>query len=208
MLSRREVLVSATLAAAAAAIPSGTALAAQLTPTPRQTEGPFYPRVKPADTDADLLSVAGRPVLAQGVATIIAGRVLSPDGNPVAQAMVEIWQCDAFGRYHHPYDGGGGDANFQGYGVVRTDRDGRYQFRTIRPVPYPGRTPHIHFAIAGPGFERVTTQMYIAGEPRNETDIILASIRDPQARERVLVPLTADGNGTTLKGVFDIVLGG
>jgi protocatechuate 3,4-dioxygenase beta subunit len=99
--------------------------------------------------------------------------------------------------------------NFQGYGQTITDETGGYQFRTIRPVPYPGRTPHIHFAVSGPGLARFTTQMYIAGEPLNEHDSVLMGVRDPAARARLIVPLRpAPGSEVTaLAGTFDIVLG-
>jgi protocatechuate 3,4-dioxygenase beta subunit len=182
---------------------------ATLQPTPRQSAGPFYPQVKPVDADADLVTVAGAGGTAAGTVTLIEGRVLGRDGRPAAAAVVEIWQCDAFGRYHHPYDGGGGDPSFQGYGATRTAADGGYRFRTIRPVPYPGRAPHIHFAISGPGFERLTTQMYVAGEPLNDTDFLLGRIADPARRQALIVPLAPApaAAGASLAGRFDIVLG-
>ena len=137
------------------------------------------------------------------------GRVLDPDGRPLSGARVEIWQCDAFGRYHHPLSGGGADPNFQGFGAANADADGAWRFRTIRPVAYPGRAPHIHFAVFPPGGERFTTQMYVAGEPLNESDTLLSRVRDPQARARLIVPLTPAEELETgaLLGRFDIVLG-
>ncbi|MGF1663441.1 MAG: response regulator, partial [Kineosporiaceae bacterium] len=105
---------------------------------------------------------------------------------PVVDSLVDIWQCDALGRYRHPRDPGPRDEGFQGYGRVRTNGDGAYRFRTIRPVPYPGRTPHIHFAVTVPGGTPWTTQMYVAGEPLNERDFLLAQVRDPAARARLL----------------------
>jgi len=123
---------------------------------------------------------------------------------------VEIWQCDALGRYHHPQDRGGGDPNFQGFGHTVTDADGGYRFRTIKPVPYPGRAPHIHFAVMGGGLRRLTTQMYVAGHPLNQGDWILNSVGDIRARERLIVSLApaADIEPGALAGQFDIVLGG
>ena len=121
------------------------------------------------------------------------GRVLGTDGRPVSEAQVEIWQCDAHGRYLHPADTGKRprDSAFQGYGRMTSSADGAYRFRTIRPVAYPGRTPHIHFAVSPPGGRRLITQMYIAGEPLNQSDGLYASIRDSRQRDAVTVALTA-----------------
>jgi protocatechuate 3,4-dioxygenase beta subunit len=206
MLDRRGFIVT-TLAAAALALPKPGFAA--LTSTPRQTSGPFYPLSLPLDADADLVTVAGRAVPAQGTVTHVVGRVLEPGGRAIPGTRIEIWQCDALGHYHHPLDGGGADPNFQGYGATVADRDGFYRFRTIRPVAYPGRTPHVHFALVGPGFARFTTQMYVAGEPLNDGDFVLSRIRDPAARARVIVALEpADAvEPGALLGTFDIVVG-
>ena len=183
-----------------------------LPPTPRQTPGPFYPLYLPQDADSDLVHVAGRQRAAQGSITRITGRILDLDGRPVSGARVEIWQCDANGRYHYVRDGRANrprDENFQGYGATTTDQSGGYQFITIKPVSYPGRTPHIHFALSGRGFERLVTQMYVAGEPENESDPVLMGVRDPIARARLVVALRP-GSTTgpaELLGQFDIVLG-
>jgi protocatechuate 3,4-dioxygenase beta subunit len=131
-------------------------------------------------------------IRAKGIVARITGRILGPNGRPIPEARVEIWQCDANGRYHYVRDGGGDrprDENFQGYGAATTDPSGGYQFLTIKPVPYPGRTPHIHFAVSGRGFERFITQMYLAGEPRNTADPLLMGVRDPAARNRLIVTL-------------------
>ncbi len=209
-VSRRSFVVGGLSAAAWAVSVSNPAGAeASRVPTARQTAGPFYPRTKPIDSDADLVSVAGRTERARGIVTRVAGRVLDPGGRAVPDALVEIWQCDALGRYHHPRGGGGRDPNFQGYGRVETDGSGGYAFRTIRPVPYPGRTPHIHFAVSARDFPVLTTQMYVAGEPLNDEDFVLNAIRDPEARAGVivdLVPAPGDEPGS-LTGTFDIVLG-
>ncbi len=210
-LSRRTVI--STAASALALLPVAGA-GAGLVATPRQTAGPFYPKVKPLDSDADLVHVAGQEEPAAGIVTDVLGRVLGPDGRPEADALVEIWQCDAFGHYRHPLDaarrGGEADPRFQGYGRTVSSAEGGYRFRTIRPVAYPGRTPHIHFAVTVQGFS-LTTQMYVAGEPLNDRDFILSRIRDPEQRARVIVPLEpsrpGDGAGQGLIGIFDIVLG-
>jgi protocatechuate 3,4-dioxygenase beta subunit len=129
----------------------------------------------------------------------------------VSGARIEIWQCDANGRYHYVRDGRVDrprDDDFQGYGTATTDLMGEYQFLTIKPVPYPGRTPHIHFAVSGRGFERFVTQMYVAGEPGNATDAILMGVRDPAARGRLIVGLHSahDAGPAALAGEFNIVL--
>lgn len=204
---RRVLLAAGMIGTAAAALPA--AAAAALIPTPRQTPGPFYPNELPLDSDNDLVEVAGRAQPAAGQVTHIFGRVLDQSGRPLTGARVEIWQCDAFGHYHHPRDRGGqADPNFQGYGRMAVDQEGAFRFRTIKPVAYPGRTPHIHFAVAGAGIERLTTQMYLAGEPLNQRDGILNRVRDPLALARLLVELRAEPGIEVgaLVGRFDIVL--
>lgn len=206
-LGRRGLLAAGLAGGAALALPGA---AAALVPTPRQTPGPFYPQRLPLDHDADLTRVAGQARAAEGVPTQVFGRLLTEDGRPITDALVEIWQCDAKGRYHHPMDRGGrADPAFQGYGQTAVGADGGYRFRTIRPAPYPGRTPHIHFAVSGPGLERLTTQMYVEGDPGNARDVLLSRIRDPEARASVLVPFERDPalepEGFVAR--FDIVLG-
>ncbi len=208
MPSRRQMVLSA--AAAGLSLAGGGPLAAaQRVLTPRQTAGPFYPLELPLDSDNDLVQVQGRSTPAKGVVTHIFGRVITADGKPVSGARVEIWQCDAEGRYHHPADRGGrADPNFQGFGAVETGAEAAYRFRTIRPRPYPGRTPHIHFAIRAPGMEALTTQMYVKGEPGNARDGLFNRIRDPTARASVLVELrpAPEIEAAALAGTFDIVV--
>ncbi|HKU98775.1 MAG TPA: protocatechuate 3,4-dioxygenase [Vineibacter sp.] len=181
-----------------------------LVPTPAQTEGPFYPVVLPLDADNDLVQVQGVSSPAGGIVTHISGRVRNATGQPITGARVEIWQCDAQGLYDHPgqSDLARRDRGFQGFGRTATQADGVYRFRTIRPVAYSGRTPHIHFRIVAPDGRRLTTQMYVAGEPGNERDGVLRAIRDPRQRQQVVVTLApADGaEHGALAGVFDIVL--
>ena len=207
VLTRRAALAGslASVALTGLALP---ARAATLIPTPAQTEGPFYPLELPPDTDWDLLRLAGSARQALGTVTYVGGRLLDRGGRPVTGARVEIWQCDARGRYRHPGDAlGPRDEGFQGFGRVVTDADGFYRFRTIRPVPYPGRTPHIHFAVLPPQAPRFVTQMYVAGEPLNEQDFILNAIRDREARARLVVVLEPSGEEPeALQGRFDIVL--
>ena len=199
---RRRVL--SWIGAAALAPLAPTPAAAQERPaTPRMTEGPFYPRTFPADVDADLTRVAGQSRAAEGTVLAVTGRVLDRSGRPRAGARMEIWQCDAFGHYHHV--GGGaesGDPGFQGFGAVTTDAEGRYAFRTIKPVPYPGRTPHIHFTVVEEGRRRLTSQMFVEGEPGNARDGLYRHLG--AAAQAVTMRLSDSGKG--LAGALDIVL--
>ncbi len=207
--SRRTLLTGTGATLLIPLLPRGVG-AATLLPTPGQTEGPFYPVTLPADRDNDLVRVSGAAARAQGTVAHLGGRVLDRSGRPVAGCVVEIWQCDAHGRYRHPRapEQAQFDTGFQGYGRTEVDAQGAYRFRTIRPVPYPGRTPHIHVAVLVPGSGRFVTQMYVEGEPLNARDGLLNSIRDPAARRSVIIPLIPadDIEPNTLKGTFDIVL--
>lgn len=188
---------------------AGGVRAAALTPTPPQSRGPFYPLRLPLDKDNDLVRVEGRTGFAEGEISNVVGRVLDEKGRPVRAARIEIWQCDANGRYHHSWDRRNVplDPHFQGYGQFVTGDDGAYRFRTIKPVPYPGRAPHIHFAISGPDFEPLITQMYVAEAPENRWDFLLNTIEDPKARASVIVPFEQTAaEGTELLANFDIVL--
>ena len=180
-ITRRLLL--GTAAALGAALPAFAQ--ARLMPTPPSTEGPFYPQSFPLDADADLVQMAGRGARARGQVVYLAGKLVTPDGKPIARAQVEIWQCDAGGVYHHVGSASrGADPNFQGYGKTTTATDGAFRFRTIKPVRYPGRTPHIHVIVAGQGLPKLTTQLYNAGEPQNERDFLYRSIA-PAARAGV-----------------------
>jgi len=214
-IGRRAALsgLAAALGVAAARpfAPAHAALEPKLTPTPGQTEGPFYPADWLGDIDNDLVLVKSEDAEAMGTVLHLHGRVMDRSGEPVEGAVVEIWQCDANGVYHHPWDERGqrtADSGFQGRGRVETDAEGRYVFRTIKPAGYSGRTPHIHFKIMQPGGDTLITQMYFAGEPANARDFILGRITDPAQRDRVIVPLRDAGAAEpgALAGQFDIVL--
>ncbi|MBT8077388.1 MAG: intradiol ring-cleavage dioxygenase [Gammaproteobacteria bacterium] len=141
--------------------------------TPADAEGPFYPVELPPDSDNDLLRVAGMKDMSPGQQAYVHGTVVDRHGTPVDGAQVEIWQSDHGGVYHHPHDRGEADPRFQGFGATVTNRAGAYHFRTLHPVPYAGRTPHIHYRVSAPGFERLTTQLYVAGESdRNSRDFL------------------------------------
>jgi protocatechuate 3,4-dioxygenase beta subunit len=211
-LARRQVIEAVIAGAAALGAPALLRAAEALPPTPQQTAGPFYPQSFPADSDNDLLHVAGHAESAKGTLTRVSGRILDREGRPLSGTRVEIWQCDQNGRYHHVGDGGGGrksDDNFQGFGRTVTNAAGTYDFTTIRPVPYPGRTPHIHFAVVAPGLAPFVTQMYVEGEPLNERDPVLRGVRDPADRTRLIVPLrlAPEIGPEALAGKFDIVIG-
>ena len=212
LLNRRSLLrQTGRYAAGTAALVAGLPAAADSAPaTPRQSRGPFYPDQLPLDSDNDLLFIAGRPGQARGQATHIFGEVRTVDGTALRSAAVEIWQCDSFGRYIHSRDAGRGrrDRNFQGYGRAITDDEGRYRFRTIRPVAYPGRAPHIHFLVRLDNVERLVTQMYVEGEALNRRDGLLNRISDPALRRSLIVPLISspDLGENALSGRFDIVV--
>lgn len=187
------------------------AFAEALIQTPSQTEGPFYPDKLPLDTDNDLIIVNDSLTSAVGEITWLSGRILDAKGDPIRNATVEIWQCDAKGVYLHgsSNDAAKRDAHFQGFGRFLTGSSGEYLFRTIKPVPYPGRTPHIHFAVKFKGRDKFTTQCYIQGEPQNERDSVLRGIRDEKARASVIVPFAPvkESKAGELAAKFDIVMG-
>ena len=178
-----------------------------LSPTPTQAEGPFYPKTLPADRDADLTQIAGRAARAKGTPLYLAGRVLARDGRPLANAAIELWQCDVHGRYHHAGDDGvPRDDNFQGYGMSLTDADGRYAFKTIRPVPYGGRPPHLHVRVRPGTGLALTTQIYIAGDAVAGDPVLRGSSGGTLALlSMMLAPATGREQGA-LAGTFDFVL--
>lgn len=209
-LSRRLFLSSFALGAAAFTVRG--AFAEELVRTPPQTEGPFYPNKLPLDTDNDLLIINDAITPAVGKITHLSGKILDARGEPVKNALVEIWQVDNQGAYLHTDSDNRDkrDANFQGFGRFLTGKSGEYYFRTIKPVPYPGRTPHIHFKIKKGGKELLTTQCYVKGEKRNERDGIFRALRTDKAKDAVLVdfaPIKKSRIGE-LAAQFDIVLGG
>ena len=182
-----------------------------LTLTPSQTEGPFYPDRLPLDTDNDLLVLNDSTTPSAGIVTWLGGRILDARGEPIRNAVVEIWQADANGVYLHKGSDNAGkrDPHFQGFGRFLTGSSGEYQFRTIRPVPYPGRTPHIHYSVKIPGQAKFTTQCYVRGEAGNEKDGVLKGIQDAKARESVIVPFAPlpGSKAGELLARFDVVLG-
>jgi protocatechuate 3,4-dioxygenase beta subunit len=212
--TRRSFLKSTLISSAGSALPAfftaRGAFAEALALTPHQTEGPFYPDHLPLDTDNDLIIVNENITPAVGDVTHLSGRVLDANGIPLRDALVEIWQVDGNGVYLHTADRHAQrDANFQGFGRFLTGSTGDYYFRTVKPVPYPGRTAHIHFKVKRRSEGEFTTQCYIKGHPQNERDGIYRSIRDPKARESVTIDFKPikESKAGELEARFDIVLG-
>ncbi len=209
-VSRRSILRGG-LALGALAFTTPGVFAEELSRTPRLTEGPFYPDRLPLDTDNDLLIVNNSITPAVGDITHLTGRVLSRAGEPIRDAVVEIWQVDNRGVYLHTADSGQRqrDTNFQGFGRCATGRKGEYFFRTLKPVPYPGRCPHIHVKVKKGGRELLTTQLFINGHPQNRGDGVLRDIRNPLDRELVMVDFQpiADSRIGELQATFDIIIG-
>lgn len=208
-VSRRHFLGG--LAAGATMFTTPGLFAETLAITPRLTEGPFYPDKMPLDTDNDLIVVNDALTPAVGDITHLTGRILSAAGEPLRNAFVEIWQVDNNGVYLNSRDPGQPkrDKNFQGYGRFLTDSEGKYYFRTIKPVPYTGRTSHIHFGVSRNGQRIYTTQLFVKGNPENDRDGIYRGIRDQAARDSVLVDFNpiADSKIGELAAKFDIVMG-
>src|SRR4051794_3515239 len=200
LLTRR--VAGAALVVAPALLLGVRAQQAKRRATPAQTEGPFYPVQLPADQDADLLRT-GDLRYERGEPATVGGTLTDLEGRPLAGSEVEIWQCDAQGHYHHPGDGNRADAAFQGFGRVQADAQGRWRFRTLRPVPYTGRTPHIHFKVRSGPRELLTTQLYVDGDPHNARDGLWRSL-SPQDRAAVTVPFTPGADGAAAE--FPIVI--
>lgn len=201
----------ATIAIGTVAWTTRGAFADELTRTPSQTEGPFYPDKLPLDTDNDLLIINENITPAVGEITHLSGKILDSKGDPIRNAVVEIWQVDANAAYLHSgtMNRDKRDGNFQGFGRFVTGSTGEYYFRTIKPVIYPGRCPHIHFAVKTKGQSKFTTQCYVKGEPANERDSLWRGIRDLKQKENVTVdfaPMKGSRIGE-LAAKFDLVMG-
>lgn len=205
-LPRRTML---RLLGAAGALLGLSRPASALTQTPPQAEGPFYPPPSDrfADTDWDLVKVASRVRDAGGEVLQLTGRVLDATGASVEGALIEIWQCDANGRYLHSGDVSltrSRDPDFQGYGATRSGTDGGYRFRTILPVPYPGRTPHIHARIQRPDGSALITQIYLKDHPLNQGDFLFRRLGKTAQQAASIEP--ARQTGGDLAAEFDFVI--
>ena len=206
--SRRQVLGGMTIGGLALFTAPGL-LAELLEVTPAQAEGPFYPNKLPLDTDNDLLILNDKLTAAVGKVTHLHGKVTDVKGNPLRNALVEIWQVDNNGAYLHTGDPRHEklDKNFQGYGRFSTNMKGEYYFRTIKPVSYPGWTPHIHVMVSYKGKKVLTTQLYVNGEESNKRDGLLRRAGDKQNLLLVdFLPLKNSKAGE-LTAEFNIILG-
>ncbi|RCW76167.1 protocatechuate 3,4-dioxygenase [Pseudorhodoferax soli] len=198
----RRLLTAALIACPA--LLTARAQSAQSRPTPAQTEGPFYPVAFPADADNDLLRNGARRY-ARGQPAWLDGTLRDLEGRPVRGAQVEIWQCDEAGHYDHPGDGSRQDPAFQGFGRTTVDAEGRWRFRTIRPVPYSGRTPHIHVKVRLGQRELLTTQLYVEGDPGNARDFLWRRL-DAADRAAVTLPYQAGSDGLQARAALVLAL--
>ncbi len=201
-LLRRRTVAAVLVAAPAVLLGVRAQPASGQRVTPAQTEGPFYPVTFPVDADHDLLR-NGALDYPEGQGVWLEGSVSDLAGRPVTGALVEIWQCDHAGHYHHPGDGGRADDRFQGFGRVTVAADGRYRFRTIRPVAYSGRTPHIHVKVRLGTRELLTTQVYVADDPGNARDFLWRSL---SAADRAALTVKFAPGSDGLRASFPIVL--
>ena len=210
---RRQVIKAFGLGAAVLTVPG--AFAETLRRTATTGDGPFYPDRLPLDTDNDLVIINDHLTPAVGEITHLTGRLFAENGAPVRNAVIEIWQADMNGSYIHTGGRHEGklDGNFQGYGRFLTDAEGRYYFRTIKPVAYTlngqFRAPHIHVAVSKSGRRLMATQALVAGHDANAGDLIVERIRDPAELETLMVeyrPLPGSALGE-LSANFDSVLG-
>ena len=180
--------------------------------------GPYVPAGFIRDKDTDLtIHANGHPL---GERMVVTGRIVDTDGKPVRRSLVEIWQANASGRYHHPVDTHDAplDPNFHGMGRMLTDDDGWYRFITVKPGAYPWlnhpfawRPAHIHFSLLGNApIQRLITQMYFPGDPLLALDPVFNSVQDEEARQRMVckIDLQAGIEGDALGYRYDIVLAG
>ena len=207
-ISRRSLLMTG--AGIAASTTATTSLANTLAPTPANPKGPYYPKYPQSDTDTDLTQIEGHTERARGQLVRVTGQVLDDLGQPIEGALVDIWQANSHGRYPHEDDPARvpEDPHFQGWGMVKTDAEGRYAFTTIKPGAYKinrswTRPPHIHYKVSRRGYHEVITQMYFAGEALNEKDALLGSV-EPDKRDLLLVDFR-EREGVP-HGYFPIVL--
>ncbi len=206
-MKRREFFRKSVAGATAVGVTGASA--AELTKTPSEIEGPFYPVVAQKDKDFDLTKVEGMEGVAKGKAVFISGEVVDTFGNPVGEATVDLWQANAAGRYRHPHDSNPAplDPNFQGWAVVPSGAKGEFKFKTVVPGAYPAaegwvRPPHIHFKVSKKGYVEVTTQMYFPGEKLNATDRLLQ--RKSEEEQEIMVAQLAGNAPETY--LFRIVL--
>ena len=198
-------------AGAAGTLISSASLAVKSNPiaTPSETEGPFYPVIAQEDKDFDLTMIEGHESAAKGKHIHVEGRVVDLDGNPISGVTVDIWQCNAVGRYAHPHDKNPAplDPDFQGWGIMSTNQNGEFNFKTVYPGAYKvsdewSRPPHIHYKVSKRGYLELTTQMYFPDEPLNEVDNLILR-KAPEERGMMISKLSQSKADTY---VYTIVL--
>lgn len=203
--SRRNLIKTGFLGGIASLLGASSSLgrALGIIPTPTEVEGPFYPVIDQQDKDFDLTKIEGRQGVADGEHIIIKGQITDVTGIPVENAVIDLWQANAKGRYRHPRDPNPEplDPNFQGWAIINSGKDGRFRFKTVKPGAYPAsgtwmRPPHIHFKISRRGYTSLITQMYFPGEKLNETDLLL---RNQKASDRPLMIAKSVGKEGNIK---------
>lgn len=212
-ISRRNIVKLSMLGSVASAFgfSSSFGKALAMMPTPSETEGPFYPVKEQRDKDADLTQIDGHAGLAQGQHIIVGGQVRDIAGHPIENAMLDIWQADANGRYRHPRDANSAplDKNFQGWAIIKSDANGLFRFKTVMPGAYPAskdwvRPPHIHFKIFKQGYRALTTQMYFPDENRNQADLLFNN--KSAAEQSAMIARKIDQQGNLLVYEYNIAL--
>ena len=213
-LSRRNLISAGVVTGVTGISATSSATAGERKVTLSQTEGPFYPIIEQTDKDTDLTRYGDRDVRALGDVVLVVGRVLNEEGAPVEDAVVDIWQANAAGRYAHEKDPNPAplDPNFQTWAIMTTSADGGYGFRTIKPGAYPvepdwTRPPHIHIKVSKRGYRELTTQMYFPGDPLNDVDRLLNEAPEDRRGDLIAKPesLRGDPDTDTLLR-FDVVL--
>lgn len=188
-INRRDALKT-TIIGSAASLAALSKSEAKSMPTPSETAGPFYPVTQQKDKDFDLTHIEGKSEKAKGDVIEIHGKVVDTDGNAIEDAMVELWQANAAGRYAHPRDTSSAplDPNFQGWSIVPSGKSGEFHFKTIKPGAYKAsndwaRPPHLHFKITKFGYRALTTQMYFPedAELNNKDGLLKRKNKEEQA---------------------------
>jgi len=192
---------------------TGSAFGQMRKGTPEVQMGPFYPVMKPLDQDADLTVINGSKKRAEGKIVHVVGQVVNEAGTPISGARIELWQANTHGRYTHSGDPNKAplDPNFTGFGIVTTDSEGRYRFKTIKPGAYPVsateiRPPHIHVDVMGK-HDRLVSQMFFPNEPLNEPDLLFKTLgANKQAAVAKALPATKEIEPDAMLLNWDIVL--
>lgn len=211
--SRRDITKGIGMAAGLALVPGASVIAAIVTPS--QVKGPFHPVEEQADTDMNLVMIEGHTERAKGEVILVRGQVFDSNGVPLNDALVDVWQANDAGRYSHAEDPNTAplDPNFQGWGLINTDAEGRYGIKTIKPGAYPlsflgedgWRCRHIHFEVSHPDCETLVTQMYFKGDPLIEADLEVAKAPE-ELRHLLIVEAQTDEESGLPLYQFNLVL--